>query len=217
MCVGGGGGWVGIEEGLHGSRGGHSAGGGLCQKDVIMTALAPLESRHPRLGQSLWWLWVMRPQCLHAHAAPAGVLVCPAGHPGEVSLPSVASSPRAGGGTGSGRRAPLGYVPLPSPVFASLASWGLGFVLPPPDLASSGWLCAPPGGVVGWGLVLRQGGTSQAPAGAPGALGHSSIRFPCVLSRTLYTGGAHVLRTSMSYIIVCVSPVCVAVCARAVV
>ena len=41
----------------------------------IMTALAPLESRHPRLGQSLWWLWVMRPQCLHAHAAPAGVLV----------------------------------------------------------------------------------------------------------------------------------------------
>ena len=67
-----------------------------------MTALAPLESRHPRLGQSLWWLWVMRPRCLHAHAAPAGVLVCPAGRPGEVPLPSVASSPRAGGGTGSG-------------------------------------------------------------------------------------------------------------------
>ena len=86
--------------------------------DVIMTALAPLKSRHPRLGQSLWWLWVMRPRCLHAHAAPAGVLVCPAGRPGEVPLPSVASSPRAGGGTGSGRRTPLGYVPLPSPVFA---------------------------------------------------------------------------------------------------
>ena len=51
-----------------------------------MTALAPLESRHPRLGQSLWWLWVMRPRCLHAHAAPAGVLVCPAGRPGGVSL-----------------------------------------------------------------------------------------------------------------------------------
>ena len=98
-----------------------------------MTALTPLESRHPRLGQSLWWLWVMRPRCLHAHAAPAGVLVCPAGRPGEVPLPSVASSPRAGGGTGSGRRAPLGYVPLPSPGFASLASWGLGFVLPPPS------------------------------------------------------------------------------------
>ena len=44
--------------------------------ESIMTALAPLESRHPRLGQSLWWLWVMRPRCLHAHAAPAGVLVC---------------------------------------------------------------------------------------------------------------------------------------------
>ena len=29
---------------------------------VIMTALAPLESRHPCLGQSLWWLWFMRPQ-----------------------------------------------------------------------------------------------------------------------------------------------------------
>ena len=39
-----------------------------------MTALAPLESRHPRLGQSLWWLWVMRPRCLHAHAAPPACL-----------------------------------------------------------------------------------------------------------------------------------------------
>ena len=185
--------------------------------DVIMTALAPLENRHPRLGQSLWWLWVMRPQCPHAHAAPAGVLVCPAGRPGEVSLPSVASSPRAGGGTGSGRRTPLGYVPLPSPVFASLAFWGLGFVLPPPDPESSGWLCAPPGGAMGWGFGLRQGGTSQAPAGALGALGHSSIALPCVLSRTLCTGGAHVLRTPTSYTVVCVSLACVAVCARAVV
>ena len=34
-----------------------------CPMNVIMTALAPLESRHPRLGQSLWWLWFMRPQC----------------------------------------------------------------------------------------------------------------------------------------------------------
>ena len=94
VCVGGGGGGCHIiEEGLHVSRGGRSARGGLCQKDVIMTALAPLESRHPRLGQSLWWLWVMSPQCLHAHAAPAGVLVCPVGRPGEVSLPSVASFP----------------------------------------------------------------------------------------------------------------------------
>ena len=55
---------------------GAQRGGGLCQEDVIMTALATLESRHPRLGQSLWWLWVMRPRCLHAHAAPAGVFVC---------------------------------------------------------------------------------------------------------------------------------------------
>ena len=122
--------------------------------NVIMTALAPLESRHPRLGQSLWWLWVMRPRCLHAHAAPAGVLVCPAGRPGEVSLPSIALSPHAGGGTGSGRRTPLGYAP-PSPAFASLAFWGLGFVPPPPDLESSGWPCAPPGGAVGWGHALQ--------------------------------------------------------------
>ena len=69
----------------------------------IMTALAPLECRHPHLGQGLWRLGVMRPRCLHARAAPAAVLVCPAGRPGEVSLPSVASPPRAGGGTGSGR------------------------------------------------------------------------------------------------------------------
>ena len=62
-----------IEEGLHGSRGGRSAGGGLCQEDVIMTALAPFESRHPRLGHSLWWLWVMRPRCLHAHATVCDV------------------------------------------------------------------------------------------------------------------------------------------------
>ena len=34
-----------------------------CLMDVIMTALAPLESRHPRLGQSLWWLWVAVCMC----------------------------------------------------------------------------------------------------------------------------------------------------------
>ena len=34
VCVGGGGGCHIIEEGLHGSRGGRSAEGGLCQKDV---------------------------------------------------------------------------------------------------------------------------------------------------------------------------------------
>ena len=70
-----------------------------CLMESIMTALAPLESRYPRLGQSLWWLWVMRPRCLHAHAAPAGVLFCPVGHPGEACPPSVSSSQRAGGGT----------------------------------------------------------------------------------------------------------------------
>ena len=99
---------------------------------IIMTALAPLECCHPRLGQSLWRLGVMRPQCLHAHAAPAGVLVCPAGRPGEVPLPSVALPLRAGGGAGSGRRAPLVCVPSPSPACASRASWGLGVVPPPP-------------------------------------------------------------------------------------
>ena len=31
---------------------------------IIMTALAPLECRHPRLGQSLWRLGVMKPQCV---------------------------------------------------------------------------------------------------------------------------------------------------------
>ena len=29
-----------------------------CLMKSIMTALAPLKSRHPRLGQSLWWLCV---------------------------------------------------------------------------------------------------------------------------------------------------------------
>ena len=43
---------------------GAQRGGGLCQKDVIMTALAPLESRHPRLGQSLWRLWDMSDVCV---------------------------------------------------------------------------------------------------------------------------------------------------------
>ena len=73
--------------------GAQQGGGGGCARRMS-SSLAPLESRHPRLGQSLWWLWVMRPRSLHAHAAPAGVLVCPAGRPGEVPLPSVASSPR---------------------------------------------------------------------------------------------------------------------------
>ena len=100
---------------------------------IIMTAPAPLECRHPRLGQSLWRLGVMRPQCLHAHAAPAGVLVCPAGRPGEVSLPSVASSPCASGGAGSGCRAPLVRAPPPPHrrvLDASLGGWGLS-PLPP--------------------------------------------------------------------------------------
>ena len=138
-----------------------------------MTALAPLECRHPRLGQSLWRLGVMRPQCLHAHAAPAGVLVCPAGHPGEVSPPSVASSPRAGGGTGSGRRAPLVCAPPPpSPACALRAVWGLGVVPPPPDLESSGWLYAPPGGAVG----RRRSGVGACPA----AGGHTAGVCVCV-------------------------------------
>ena len=104
-----------------------------CLMKSIMTALAPIKSRHPRLGQSLWWLWVMRPQCLHAHASPAGVLVCPAGRPGEASLPSVASSPRAGGRTGSGRRTPLECAPPPPHrrvCHAPFGGWGLS-PLPP--------------------------------------------------------------------------------------
>ena len=182
-----------------------------------MTALAPLGCRHPRLGQSLWRLGVMKPQCLLAHAAPAGVLVFPAGRPGEVSLPSVASSPRARGGTGSGRWAPLVCAAPSSPACASRASWGLGVVPPPPDPESSGWLCAPPGGAVGWGLAPRHGGTSQTPAGAPSALGHSSTVLPCVPARTLCTVGVRVPRTPTSFAAACVSPACVAVCARVVV
>ena len=189
-----------------------------CLMRTIMTALAPLECRHPRLGHSLRRVGVMRPQCLHAHAAPAGVLLCPAGRPGEVSLPSVASSPRAGGGTGFGRRAPLVCAPRsPSPACALRASWGLGVVPHPPDLESSGWLCAPPSGAVGWGLAPRQGGTSQAPAGAPGSLGHSSTVLRCVPARTLCTVGVRVPRTPTSFAAACVSPACVAVCARVVV
>ena len=188
---------------------------------IIMTALAPLECRHPCLGQSLRRLGVMRPQCLHARAAPAGVLVCPAGRPGEVTLPSVASPPRAGGGTGSGRRAPLLCAPPPpSPACVSRASWGLGVAPPPPPppaLESSGWLCASPGSAAGWGLAPRQGGTSQAPAGAPGALGHNSTVLPCVPARTLCTVGVRVPRTPTSFAAACVFPACVAVCARVVV
>ena len=96
--------------------------------------------------------WVMRPQCLHARAAPAGVLVCPAGRPGEVSLPSVASPPRAGGGTGSGRRAPLVCAPPPLTGVCVTRLLGAGGCPPPPPAAaleSSGWLCASPGGAAG--------------------------------------------------------------------
>ena len=183
-----------------------------------MTALAPLECRHPRLGQSLWRLGVMRPQCLHAHAAPAGVLVCPAGRPGEVSLPSVASPPRAGGGTGSGHRAPLVCAPPPLTGVCVTRLLGAGGCPPhPPALESSGWLCASPGGAVGWGLAPRLGGTSLAPAGAPGALGRSSTVLPCVPARTLCTVGVRVPRTPTSFAAACVSPACVAVCARVVV
>ena len=82
---------------------------------IIMTALTPLECRHPPLGQSLWRLRVTKPHCLHAHAAPVGVLVCPAGRPREVPLPYVASSPCAKGAAGSGHRAHLVCASPPSP------------------------------------------------------------------------------------------------------
>ena len=100
---------------------------------TIMTALAPLEYPHPRLGQSLWRPGVMRPQCLHAHAAPAGVLVCPAGRPWEVSLPSVASSPRAPGvglALGAGRPWCVPPPPHRRMRYAPLGGWGLS-PLPP--------------------------------------------------------------------------------------
>ena len=108
---------------------------------IIMSALAPLECRHPRLGQSLWRLGVMRPQCLHTHAAPAGVLVCPAGRPGEVSLPSAASSPCARGGAGSGRRAPLVCAPPPPPTGVCVTRLlGAGGSPPPPPRPGVLWL-----------------------------------------------------------------------------
>ena len=166
----------------------------------IMTALAPLESRHPRLGQSLWWLWVMRPRCLHVHAAPAGVLVCPAGRRGEVSLPSVASSPRAGGRTGAGRWTPLGFAPPPSPVCVSLAFWGLG-VVPPPR----------PG--VLW-LALRTPRRRSGVGARPAAGGHIAGTRGCPWCpraqqcRTLLCAIAHALHGGCP----CASCVCMCMC-----
>ena len=101
--------------------------------NVIMTALAPLESRHPRLGQSLWWLWFMRPRCLHAHALrPACSFARRAVLGRCLSPPSL--RPRAPGvGLALGAGRPWGMPPPPSlPVFASLAFWGLGFDPLPP-------------------------------------------------------------------------------------
>ena len=93
-----------------------------------MTALAPLECRHPRLGQSLWRLGVMRPQCLHAHAAPAAFSFARRAVLGRcLSPPSL--RPRAPGvrlALGAGR--PWCVLPPPSPACALRASWGLGVV-----------------------------------------------------------------------------------------
>ena len=125
--------------------------------------------------------------------------------------------PRAPGvrlALGAGR--PRGMPPHPELCLrhSPFGGWGSS-PLPPTWSPLTG--SAHPQAAQWWGLTLRQGGTPQALAGAPDALGHSSIALPCVLSRTLYTVGAHGLRTPTSYTIVCVSPACAVVCARAVV
>ena len=93
-----------------------------------MTALAPLECRHPRLGQSLWRLGVMRRQCLHAHAA----LLRPACSFSRRAIlgrcPSPPSlRPRAPGvGLALGAGRPWCVLPPPpSPACALRAFWGL--------------------------------------------------------------------------------------------
>ena len=152
-----------------------------------MTALAPLESRHPRPGQSLWWLWVMRPRCLHAHATPAGVLVCPAGRPGEVSLPSVASSPHAGGGTDSRRREPLGYAPPPRPLTTRLLGAG---VRPPSPRPGVLWLALrTPRRRSGVGARPAAGGHIAGTCGCPWCPRAQQYRTPlCAIAHALHGG-----------------------------
>ena len=176
----------------------------------IMTALAPLECRHPRLGQSLWRLGVMRPQCLHAHAAPAGVLVCTAGRPGVVSLPSVASSPRAGGGTGSGRQAPLVCAPPPPPhrrvCYAPLGGWGLP-PLPPTRSPLAG--SARPQAAQWGGGLPRSRGHIAGTRGCPWCPQAQQYRTPLCASAHALHGGCpcashtHVFRRRL-----CVSGLC---------
>ena len=85
-----------------------------------MTALAPLESRHPRLGQSLWWLWVMS-VCVCVVRTDTFVYIHPAC--GKALGLTGASVPgeraRARGGAGRGATTPsviLGSHPQPHPV-----------------------------------------------------------------------------------------------------
>ena len=118
---------------------------------IIMTALAPLECRHPRLGQSLWRLGVMRPQCLHAPCRSGRRARLPGGPSwGGVSPLRRFVPVRRGWGWLWAPGAP-GVCSPPSPACVLRVSWGLGVVPPPPDLVSSGWLCAPPGGAAQWG------------------------------------------------------------------
>ena len=67
---------------------------------IIMTALAPLECRHPRLGQSLWRLGVMS-VCVYAHANcqlphHGGVFSCNQFSPAAVLCLLIQASPGAG-------------------------------------------------------------------------------------------------------------------------
>ena len=176
---------------------------------IIMTALAPLECRHPRLGQSLWRLGVMRPQCLHAHAAPAGVLVCPAGRPGGVSLPSVASSPCASGGASSRRRAPLVRAPPPLTRVCVTRLLGAGGCPPSPRPGVLWLALRAPRRRSGVGARPAAGGHIAGTRGCPWCPRAQQYRAPLCASAHALHGGcscashSHVFRRRL-----CVSGLC---------
>ena len=124
---------------------------------IIMTALAPLECRHPRLGQSLWRLGVMRPQCLHAHATLASVLVCPCSFARQAALGRCLSPPSlrprapvVGLALGAGRPWCVPPPPLTGVCVTRLLGAG---GCPPSPRPGVLWLALRAGGAVGWGLA----------------------------------------------------------------
>ena len=137
------------------------------------------------------------------------------GRPGEVSLPSVASPPRAGGGTGSGHRAPLVCAPPPPPLTGVCVTRLLGARGYRPPRPGVLWLALrAPRRRSGVGARRAAGGHIAGTRGCPWCPRAQQYRTPlCDSAHALHGGCPCALHTHVFRRRLCVSGLCCRVCA----